>query len=316
MGFWTAYRASLKPLEVEEPIDVWVHRPLAYIFARAVMPLGISADAVTGLSIIAGISAGVCIARDFPWHLQIGGLLLFLSAVLDCADGQIARMRGTSSAFGRMLDGCADLITMCAAAPAIVWELWRTNGTPSHKGLIVVGLAVVTCVTTSFHTGMYDHYKNVFLRFTGKFREGEDYEAARERFEQTRGRLSPVARLAWPIYLFYTKSQRDYVLGFDPWTSARVTLFPPFDPERAAIFREVCGPVMKVWRSWFGFGSLVFGLALFTALGQAELYMAFRLVVLNLVFFGWLRGAQRRASAEAFRRMGLRLPDQRLPEAA
>ncbi|HEX7450981.1 MAG TPA: hypothetical protein VF294_01775, partial [Polyangiaceae bacterium] len=36
--FWDAYFRSLKPLEVEEPIDVWVHRPPAYVLARILMP--------------------------------------------------------------------------------------------------------------------------------------------------------------------------------------------------------------------------------------------------------------------------------------
>jgi len=36
MGFWSRYRASLKPLEVEEPIDIFVHRPIAYVAARMI----------------------------------------------------------------------------------------------------------------------------------------------------------------------------------------------------------------------------------------------------------------------------------------
>ena len=317
MGFWTQYKAGLKPVEVEEPIDRWLHRPLAYLVARAVMPLGISADVVTLLSIVAGVSSAFCFVATFPWHLPLAGFLLFFSAVLDCADGQIARMTGTSSPWGRMLDGCADLVTVGAAAPALVFDMWRNNATPSSKGITLLVLAVATIVTSSFHTTMYDHYKNVWVRFTGPFKEGEDYESALARFEATpRRELTAVGRVAWPVYLFYVKSQRDAVLQFDPWTSARVTLFPPYDPERGAMYRKACGPVMKVWRTWFGFGSLIFGMSVFGALGHIELYLGFRLVVLNLVFYGWLRGAQRRASAEAFRRMDLHLPDQRAPEAA
>lgn len=313
MGFWSGYFASLKPLEVEEPIDVWVHRPLAYVFARAAFHTPLSADFVTLLSIVAGVSSGVCFVREFPWHLQIGAALLFASAVLDCADGQLARMRKTSSAWGRMLDGVADLITTCAAAPATVWVLWRMYATPWWQGTIVVSLCVVTMVTSSFHTGMYDHYKNVYLRLTTRFSEGEDYEAALARFRSTpREELSLVGRFSWPIYLFYTKSQRDYVMGFDPYTSARLTAFPPYDEERAKIYREIAGPVMRVWKSVFGFGSMIFGLALFDAFGRPDVYLLLRLVVLNAIFYGWLRPAQRRASREAFERMGLVLPDQKL----
>src|SRR5712671_6044185 len=125
MGFWAGYWASLKPLEVEEPIDIYVHRPLAYVLARACYSLPISPDAITGLSILAGIASAISLLSTFPYHLQIGGLLLFGSAVLDCADGQLARMRGTSSLFGRMLDGTADLFTVGAAAPATVVVIWR-----------------------------------------------------------------------------------------------------------------------------------------------------------------------------------------------
>src|SRR5689334_21321435 len=202
MSFWSGYWASLKPREVEETIDVYVHRPIAYVLARAMFPLPISPDAVTGLSILAGIASAVSLLASFPHHLQVGGLLLFLSAVLDCADGQLARMRGTSSVFGRMLDGTADLFTVGAAAPATVWVMWRSLDMPLWGRLVVLTLAVLTMVTTSFHTTMYDHYKNVFLRFTGPFQEGEDYESARAR-RDAKPSLSLIEKVTYPIYLFY-----------------------------------------------------------------------------------------------------------------
>jgi hypothetical protein len=37
MGLFAEYRASLKPLDVEEPVDVFVHRPVGFIIARLVM---------------------------------------------------------------------------------------------------------------------------------------------------------------------------------------------------------------------------------------------------------------------------------------
>jgi hypothetical protein len=152
------------------------------------------------------------------------------------------------------------------------------------------------------------------LRLTGEFKEGEDYESALERHSRTRSELGTVGKFAFPIYLFYLKNQRDSVLSFDPYTSARLNLFPPFDEQRAAIYREVVGPLMRIWRSFFGFGTLMFGLALFIAVGHVEYYLVLRLVVLNAVYYGYMRPAQRRASGEAFRRMSIRLPDQRVLE--
>src|SRR5258708_24780287 len=240
MGFWAGYWASLKPLEVEEPIDIYVHRPLAYLLARACYSLPVSPDAITGLSILAGIASAVSLLSAFPYHLQIGGLLLFGSAVLDCADGQLARMRGTSSVFGRMLDGVADLFTVGAAAPATVWVIFRSLEAPLWQRLAVVGLCVLTMVTSSFHTTMYDHYKNVFLRLTGPFQEGEDYENARATRE-AKTSFSFIEKLSYPIYLFYLKSQRDYVMKFDPGTSARLTMFPEYEEGRGGMYRACAG---------------------------------------------------------------------------
>jgi phosphatidylglycerophosphate synthase len=309
MGFWSGYRASLKPLEVEEPIDVYVHRPLAYVLARACLPLGVSPDAITLLSIVAGIASAISLVSQFPYHLQVGGLLLFSSAVLDCADGQLARMRGTSSLFGRMLDGTADLFTVGAAAPASAWVILCSLDMPLWGKGVVLALSVLTMVTSSFHTTMYDHYKNVFLRLTGPYQEGEDYESALAR-RDAKTSFSLVEKISYPIYLFYLKSQRDYVLTFDPFTSARLTSFPPYDPKRGAVYRAIAGHAMKVWRTTFGFGSMVFGLALFNALGHPEYYLVYRLVVLNAVYYGYLKPLQRRASREAFQKMNLVLPDQ------
>ena len=56
------------------------------------------------------------------------------------------------------------------------------------------------------------------------------------------------------------------------------------------------GRLLDVWRALFGVGSLVFGFALFVAFGHAELFVLYRLLVLNAVFFLWLMPAQRRAS--------------------
>jgi phosphatidylglycerophosphate synthase len=310
MSFWSGYWASLKPREVEETIDVYVHRPLAYVLARALYRSPISPDAVTALSILAGIASAVSLLVSFPYHLQAGGLLLFLSAVLDCADGQLARMRGTSSLFGRMLDGTADLITVAAVAPASLWVMWCQLTTPLWVKGTVLLVTCIAVVTTSFHTTMYDHYKNVFLRLTGPYQEGEDYESARDRREKTRGTTSLVANLAYPIYLFYLKSQRDYVKKFDPHTSARLTEFPPYDPGRGAVYRDLAGPAMTFWRRYFGFGTMVFSLALFNALAHPEYFVAMRMFILNPIFYLYLMPTQRRISREAFRRMNLVLPDQ------
>lgn len=306
-SFWDGYWKSLKPLSVEEPIDVWVHRPLAYVFARVLLPTPVSPNLVTLFSILLGIGAGIEFAIQGTYHHRLAGALLFASAVADCADGQLARMRGTSSRFGRMLDGVADLVVAVAAVSGAILVIWRKHHDPAWVGIMALALSVATAVTGSFHTSMYDHYKNVFLRLTTpSFREGEDYADAVTRYEEhPKAEFGPLARLAWPIYLFYVKSQEDFMRSFDPFTAPRLSSLPPYSEQTATVYRAKAEGLMRIWKSWFGFGSLMFGIAVSTFLNILDWYMLARLIGMNAVFYGYLRPRQRRASREAFRALGV-----------
>lgn len=305
-GFWADYKRSLKSPEVEEPVDLYVHRPLAYLVTKVLYPTSVTPNMVTGMSIVFGLIAGVSLLVEYPWHLQVAGLSIFLSAILDCADGQLARLRGTSSASGRMLDGVADFVVVgCAVGGATYWIAHKFRASPWVM-LAFIALALATAVTGSFHTSLYDYFKNVFMRFTlPGLPDVEDLETARRRRagEQSRGFWA--ARLAWPIYLFYLKSQENVVRRFDPYTLSCVGRIPGYDAGYAAAYRRHAGGAMRLWKSVFGFGSLVFGLALATAFDVLEYYVLARVVLQNALFYGYLRPLQRRASRDAFEEMGI-----------
>ncbi len=295
--FWDAYFRSLKPLEVEEPIDVWVHRPPAYVLARLLMPTAVSPNLITLGSIVLGCAAGAAICAGFPWHLQVAGVLIFSSAVLDCADGQLARLRKSSSAFGRMLDGVADLVVSTVVVGGGAWLVMRKYHDPSWVFAVAAVLTIITILTGSFHTTMYDQFKNVFLRMThASYHEGEDLEVAEHRFHKQRSGMTASLALAWGVYFFYMRSQKNYAHKFDPGAQRLLGTCPDFSERNAAIYRKHAGAAMRVWRNYFGFGSLVFGLALSIACNLTEYYLLFRLVLLNAVFYGYLRPRQRQAT--------------------
>src|SRR3954469_15081679 len=148
MGFWDAYFSSLKPLEVEEPIDVWVHRPPAYVLAKILLPTPVSPNLVTIGSILASFAAGAAIFARFRWHLPLAGVLIFSSAVLDCCDGQLARLRKSSSAFGRMLDGVADLVGSTVVVGGGAWLVLRKFQEPRWALLATFVLVLTTIITS------------------------------------------------------------------------------------------------------------------------------------------------------------------------
>jgi len=304
-GFWSGYWKSLKSRDVEEPIDVWVHRPLAYVIARVLLPTPVSPNLVTLSSIGFGLCAAWLIVADVPYHFQWAGLCVFVSTVLDCADGQLARMRKSSSVFGRMLDGSADLIVTTAILLAGAFAIYRRYDEPSWLGLLVMGLVAAAAVTTSVHTTLYDHYKTVFMKLTvPDFREAESYAAARRRFRESR-KLTIVTRVAWAFYLFFVYNQGNAVRGFDPHTVTDFTVLGEYEPSRAALYRQHVEPIMRTWRRYFGFGSLMFGIAVSLSLEVPELYLLLRLTLLNAAFYGSLRSRQRAASARAFAALGV-----------
>jgi hypothetical protein len=307
MSLLDGYKKTLKPLDVEEPVDVWVHRPLAYLLALALYPTPVSPNAVTMFSIICGLFAGVCLAsRGLPHHMAYGGLCIFLSAVVDCTDGQLARMRKTSSNFGRMLDGSADgIVSMAVIAGGAVEILRDHSRSPLEFGCFAV-LIAITALTGAMHLGSYDHYKNLFLRMTNeKYREGEDMVTAVARRQSEGGKESALRRVVWWMYLSYCTTQDRIGLLYDPHTTRRINALPPYDPERARIFRQHNLTTMRVWRGFFGMGSMVFELAVFAALDALDWYAILRGIGLNLLYFGWLMPRQRRASREGFLATGI-----------
>jgi phosphatidylglycerophosphate synthase len=301
LGLLTGYLKSLKPLDVEEPIDVWVHRPLAYLLAWAAYPLPVSPNFITCCSIALGPLGGAWLLLRPASELWFAGLLIFLSAVFDCADGQLARMRKSSSPFGRMLDGIADLVVSIAVVVGSSWIVWHKLTPPLWHGLVALALIAATTVTSSFHTTAFEHYKNVFVRLTHPtYKDGEDRETALSRYQADLARYTTVERIVWKLYLYFSARQFAFLAAFDPSSDLSYSKYPARSETTAEIYRRHAGRLMRLWRTWFGFGSLVFGLALFIGLGVPEYYLLFRLIALNLLFYGYMRPAQRAASERAF----------------
>jgi hypothetical protein len=307
MSLLDGYKKSLKPLDVEEPIDVFVHRPLAYLLALALYPTPVSPNAVTIFSIVCGVIAGVCLVdRGIPHHMALGGLFIFLSAVVDCADGQLARMRKTSSNFGRMLDGMADAVVSVVIVACGSVEVLRDHSDSWQSLALVVGLIVLAAWTGTLHTASYDHYKNLFLRVTNeKYQEGEDMVTALARRQAQKSEETLFLKFVWWVYLSYFTSQDRFGLWFDPYTTRRINALPAYDPERARIFRQHNIAAMRVWRGLFGVGTMIFGFAVFAAIDALDWYLVLRGFGLNLLFFGWLMPRQRCASREGFAAIGV-----------
>jgi len=151
--------ASKGPV-VEEWADRWFFRPLGWRLATGLLPTRISADAVTFASLVLGVLAGHLFWYRSAW-INAGGVLLFiLSDVLDSADGQLARLRGTSTRMGRILDGLADTGRFVSLYGHLGARLYVTG-----HGWGGAVLALAALLSHSYQAAAADFIRQAYLYF-------------------------------------------------------------------------------------------------------------------------------------------------------
>ena len=97
-----------KGAAIEEWADTHFFRPIGLRIARASFPTRISPDQITMAALVFGLGAAwLCYYNDVALN-ALGAALFVVSDIFDSADGQLARMRGSSTRFGKILDGLSD----------------------------------------------------------------------------------------------------------------------------------------------------------------------------------------------------------------
>lgn len=79
----------------------WWLQPMA----RALVAVGVTPNMISWSSLVFGLLAGVCLAFG---HFGFGGAFALVSGFMDSLDGMVARLTGTSSDAGEVLDATID----------------------------------------------------------------------------------------------------------------------------------------------------------------------------------------------------------------
>ena len=269
----------LKSSEVEDPINIHVHRPLAYGFVWAIWRTKLTPNMVTLLSVITGICAGAMFLWGTAGAMIAGGILLWSAAILDGADGILARAKKMQSQFGRAIDGWADMVVAFVTVFPAGYHIWLQHHDVTH--LRMMGPAVAM---TSVHLSLYDYYKETYLRFTqAKGGEGEDYEAALDRVDEARAKgLIPYIAIKH-VLLPYLRQQRRLINWFDPH-SKELRERAKNDPEFAELYRKHnIGPMRLLTATSLAPHSYL--MAWCAMADQLVVYLWIRLVVMNVIFF-------------------------------
>lgn len=178
------YRRTRKPNDI-----IWnrfVARPLAALLVVPLARTGITPNQVTFLTLPVFLAGAVVLALLPSWGaLLAGAAIIELSYVLDCADGQLARLKGTSSPVGAHLDFLMDELKAFALIAAIAIRLWLPAHDPRWLlegigGLVVVAAAI--SLTTFVRRPEYAAATGaVVSQGTGDYGEGFEQKAAPRR---------------------------------------------------------------------------------------------------------------------------------------
>ncbi len=88
--------------------DSWTHR-LARVVVRPLVGSPVTPNHVTGLRLATGLAACAALAAGTRGGEIWGGLLWVLSAFLDRADGELARLANSQSKWGHIFDYASDV---------------------------------------------------------------------------------------------------------------------------------------------------------------------------------------------------------------
>jgi phosphatidylglycerophosphate synthase len=274
MSAAVAYEKTLKPRAVETPLDLFFFRPVAHLFVRAALPTRLSANGMTVIGILVGLAGAALFVYPDRAHTVAACALTMLYAVLDCADGQLARARGTSSRLGRILDGSSDYVVGAASGVAIAIRLHAAGGAVG-AWLAVGGLSSVVLQGT-----LFDYFKNRYLALSqASYREGNDLEETEAALAAAK---APVAKALYAIYAVFLRVQRAAAGGKGSE--------PARDPDA---YRSRLAPVVRGW-AWLGPSTHVAVMSVFACAGALPAYVWMRLTLGNaLMALLWIEQTRR-----------------------
>ena len=203
------YRRSLKMPEAEEVLDLVFYRPFGYLFVKGVYRFPITPNQVTFLSLIAGLVAASFLSIGTASALLMSALWYAGANILDCSDGQLARLQKSGTLLGRVVDGIADYISSIAIFLGVAFGL-------SRAGADQWWLVIAAGISSALHAILFDYYQSEFIstvrgerNFLEREMERFTLEIHRMKAEHREG----VKILVLRLYLSYLRLQEKSSTG-------------------------------------------------------------------------------------------------------
>ncbi len=285
-----AYKSTIKSYDTEEFIDLWIYRPYGYRCALFFRNHGIHPNLITIVSIFLGIAAGICfISTELRWNI-LGIFLLLWANLYDSTDGQLARLTGQKTRWGRILDGFAGDVWFFFIYLAIaVRETFQPIPfAPEYQWGVTIW---ILCSFSGFwihgsQCQLADYYRNIHLYFI-KEENGNEFhnsDTQRKLYDETPWK----GNFFWKIFLFayvgYTANQERMSPMFQKFIKAVNKKYPDSIPsELREKFRKGSLPLMK-YTNAITFNSRAIFLWFTMLTGELWMYILFEIIILGVIF--------------------------------
>ena len=139
---------------------------------RLLYPLAVSANTVTLLALITGLTAAGFYVSTSESALIWGAVFLYVKLFLDNVDGPLARLRGEESRFGRFLDSTSDFVVSVLVYGAITFRLAQDSLNPGFVWMLGIAALVSSLLQCSYWVYYYVSYTD-WVGSYGKNRRDE-----------------------------------------------------------------------------------------------------------------------------------------------
>ena len=285
------YRASIKSTDTEERLDMWFYRPLGFRCALFFRNRGVHPNVITIASIFLGVAAGICFIKENIYWNMLGMLLLVWANLYDSTDGQLARITGQKTRWGRILDGFAGDCWFFFIYLAIA--LRETEKpipfAPEYNWGVIIWILLSFCGfwIHGSQCQLADYYRNIHLYFSNE-KNGHEFhnsEMEKREYAATSWRTTFFWKLFLHFYVAYVENQERMTPKFQKFIN---TVYSKYGTEIPASlrneFRKGSLPLMK-YTNILTFNSRAITLFIALLINQLWIYIFFEMVVLMALFF-------------------------------
>ncbi len=269
MSLYNEYKSSLKSFDVEEILDLIIYRPISFLFVKLIYSTSLTPNQLSVISMFFGLGSGVLFYFGEYRYIVAGGISIFISNVIDCADGQLARLKKNGTKVGRIIDGFIDYVTGASIFFGIGFALHHITGDALYSWV----LATLGGFSRVLQNMFFDYYRNMYLQYVYNKvndvnEEIAEFTEEKERLKSIKGKL--IDKVLVNIYLKYCNLQKN--------STKHVEL--DVTPEE---YKRKNKTVLRIW-SWIGSTTHLTLVIIFCFINRPDIYLIFTITLGNLIF--------------------------------